>query len=85
MNKLTKQNSEPPRHPKKFISKSPAFIRIRDERTGEISQYEGFIYRLDTIDDNAITLYGGHQVVVLKKEIAEFENYTIVSIVEPWS
>jgi hypothetical protein len=77
--------SPPPRHPKKFISRSPAIIRLRHERTGDISQYEGFVYRLDENDSSAITLYGGHQVVVLNKEIPEFENYTIVSMIEPWS
>jgi hypothetical protein len=81
---VKRDNPEPNRHPKQFISKKRAVIRIRNEKTKQIEQYQGTIYRLDPNDESALVLHGGHQVIVLDKEIPEFENYTIVAMVELW-
>lgn len=79
-----KPEEKRPRHPAKFIEKKKAIVRIRDERTMEICQHQGFIYRLNPKDESTMSLYGGHQVIVLDKEIQDFENYTIVAMIELW-
>lgn len=81
MNDLSNNDS---RHPQKFISKKRAVIRIRNEQTQEIKQHQGTIYRLDPNDESTIVLHGGHQVIVLDKEIPDFENYMIVAVTELW-
>lgn len=50
----------------------------------QIEQYQGTIYKLDPNDESALVLHGGHQVIVLDKEIADFENYMIVAVTELW-
>ena len=79
-----KEDSQPPRHPKKYFSKKKAIIRLREIGGDEIIQHEGLIYRLDKNDPSALALYGGHQVIVLNQELVDFEKWMIVSVTELW-
>lgn len=79
-----KEESQPLRHPKKYISKKKAIVRLREIAGDEIIQHEGLIYRLDKDDPSALALYGGHQVIVLNQELVDFEKWMIVSVTELW-
>lgn len=79
--------SEPskPRHPTKYLHKKRALIRLRRiEEDDYLTEY-GTIYTLDPKNESTIAVYGGHQAIVLDREIPDFEEWTIVSLVELWS
>ena len=73
------------KHPKRFAQKSSAMIRIQNVKTGDYSQEKGWIYQLNPQDKHTLTLYGGHQVIVLDNELLDFDDWNIVSLVELWS
>lgn len=79
--------SEPSKskHPTVFLKKRRALIRIQHIESGDALQEYGTIYTLDPKNESTIAVYGGHQAIVLDREIPDFEEWTIVSLVELWS